>query len=93
MSFRISSIQILFSLSASKFVTDRQYHGDLPTDADALEEWSGGEGEEGVGISIEDSEGIVRKNLFESKNPLPGSAGCSPTRTSQQPKQWHWMVR
>lgn len=38
----------------SKFVTDRQYHGDAPNDNEELQEWNGGEEEDGLGGSIED---------------------------------------
>lgn len=39
--------------SVSKFVTDRQYHGDTPIEGEELQEWNGGE-EDGLGGSIED---------------------------------------
>eukprot|EP00081_Caenorhabditis_elegans_P005618 NP_001255079.1 Ataxin-2 homolog [Caenorhabditis elegans] len=39
--------------AVSKFVTDRQYHGDTPIEGEELQEWNGGE-EDGLGGSIED---------------------------------------
>ncbi|CAI2348283.1 unnamed protein product [Caenorhabditis sp. 36 PRJEB53466] len=48
----------------SKFVTDRQYHGELPKDDEELELWDGGEDED-IGGSIEDQDHSVAQHASQ----------------------------